>query len=89
MSHMVKNPPAHARDSGDPGLTPGAGRSSGVGNDYPLQYSCLENSWTEEPGRLHSSWGCKESYTTGRLVLALLVGMYMDTATMEESMEIP
>ena len=36
-----------------------------------------------------SPWGCKESYTTGRLVLALLVGMYMDTATMEESMEIP
>ena len=47
--HMVKNPPAHARDSGDPGLTSRAGRSSGVGNDYPLQYSCLENAWTEEP----------------------------------------
>ena len=28
-------------------------RSSGERNSYPLQYSCLENPWTEEPGRLH------------------------------------
>ena len=28
----------------DPGLIPGSGRSSGEGNGYPLQYSCLENS---------------------------------------------
>ena len=27
---------------------------SGEGNDTPLQYSCLENPWTEEPGRLQS-----------------------------------
>ena len=26
----------------------------GEGNDTPLQYSCLENPWTEEPGRLQS-----------------------------------
>ena len=25
-------------------LIPGSGRSPGKGNDYPLQYSCLENS---------------------------------------------
>ena len=30
----------HARDLG---LIPGLGRSPGEGNDYPLQYSCLEN----------------------------------------------
>ena len=29
---------------GDLGLIPGLGRSPGEGNDYPLQYSCLENS---------------------------------------------
>ena len=29
---------------GDPGLIPGSGRSSGEGNGYPFQYSCLENS---------------------------------------------
>ena len=33
-----------ARSAGDPGLTPGSGRSPGEGSGYPLQYSCLENS---------------------------------------------
>ena len=28
---------------GDPGLSPGLGRSPGEGNGNPLQYSCLEN----------------------------------------------
>ena len=46
---MVKNPPANATD---PGLIPGLGRSPGEGKGYPLQYSCLENPWTEEHGRL-------------------------------------
>ena len=31
---------------------PGSGRSSGEGNGNPFQYSCLGNSWTEEPGGL-------------------------------------
>ena len=38
------NPPASAGDAGDEGLIPGLGRSPGVGNGNPLQYSCLENS---------------------------------------------
>ena len=29
---------------GDPGLIPGSGRSPGVGNGNPLQYTCQENS---------------------------------------------
>ena len=37
---MVKDLPASA---GDVGLIPGSGRSSGGGNDNPLQYSCLGN----------------------------------------------
>ena len=36
---MVKNPPVNT----DLGSTPGPGRSFGVGNGNPLQYSCLEN----------------------------------------------
>ena len=40
---MVKNPPANAGDSGGEGLIPRSGRSPGVGNGNPLQYSCLEN----------------------------------------------
>ena len=31
-------------NAGDPGSISGTGRSPGGGNDYPLQYSCLENS---------------------------------------------
>ena len=33
-----------ACSAGDPGLTPGSGRSPREENGYPLQYSCLENS---------------------------------------------
>ena len=29
---------------GDPGLISGSGRYPGIGNGYPHQYSCLENS---------------------------------------------
>ena len=46
---VVKNPPANARD---PGSIPGSGRSPGEGNGSPLQYSCLEIPWTEQPGGL-------------------------------------
>ena len=34
--------------AGDPGSIPGLERSPGVGNGYPLQYSCLENSMDKE-----------------------------------------
>ena len=36
----------------DAASIPGLGRCPGEGNGYPLQYSFLENSWTEEPGRV-------------------------------------
>ena len=32
-----------ACNAGNLGSIPGLGRSSGKGNGYPLQYSCLEN----------------------------------------------
>ena len=50
--NMVKNPPANSGDAGEVGLNPGSGRSPGVGNGNPLQYSCLENSMERGPGRL-------------------------------------
>ena len=37
-----------ACNEGDRGSIPGSGRSPGEGNDYPLQYSCLENSMDRE-----------------------------------------
>ena len=49
---VVKNPHATEADSRDKSLIPGSGRSPGVGSGNPLQYSCLENSSTEEPGGL-------------------------------------
>jgi len=41
---VVKNLPAIEGDARDMGSIPGLGRSSGVGNDNPLQCACLENS---------------------------------------------
>ena len=38
----------------DMGSILGSGRSPRGGNGNQLQYSCLENSWTEEPGGLWS-----------------------------------
>ena len=51
---MIKNLPVNAGDVRDAGSIPGSGRSPGGGNGNLLQYSCLENPMTEEPGRLQS-----------------------------------
>ena len=45
---------ANAGDIRDAGLIPVLGKSLGVGNGNPFHYFCLENPWTEEPGRLQS-----------------------------------
>ena len=41
MAKMVKNLPAMPETQGS---IPGSGRSPGIGNGNPFQYSCLENS---------------------------------------------
>ena len=67
---VVKDLPANARDSGS---IPKLGRSPGVGNGNPFQYSCLENSmdigawrptvlgvsknWTRLISHTHTLWG--------------------------------
>ena len=56
---VVKNPPAKA---GDVGLIPGSGRSPGGRNGNPLQYSCLEILWTEEPRGLQSTGSQRVKY---------------------------
>ena len=48
----VENLPADAGNIRGVGSIPGSGRSPGVGNGNPLQYSCLEN--LREPSRLQS-----------------------------------
>ena len=55
---VIKNPSANAGNERDVGLIPGSGRSPGVRNGNPLQYSCLENStargaWRLQPTRSH------------------------------------
>ena len=53
-SSVIKKPLVNTGDTGDASLIPGMGRSLGEGNVNPIQYSCLRNSRTEEPGRLQS-----------------------------------
>ena len=48
---MVKNT---ANNPGASGSVPGWGRCPGEGNGNSLQYSCLGNPWTEEPGGVQS-----------------------------------
>ena len=48
---MVKNSLASAGATGDLGLIPGLGRSTGEGNGNPLQCSCLENPMAREAWR--------------------------------------
>ena len=50
----IKNLPANAGDIRDASSVPGSGWSLRGGHGNPLQYSCLENPWTKEPGGLQS-----------------------------------
>ena len=61
---MVKNPPAVAGDVRNAGSVPGSGRSPGVGNGNPLQYSCSGKSHGQRSLVGYSPWGFKELGTT-------------------------
>ena len=60
MAQLVKNLPANTGDTRDAVSILGSGRSPEVGNDNPLQYSCLENSMDRGASRGDSPWSCKE-----------------------------
>ena len=66
---------ASAYNTGDLGLIPGSGRSSGEGNGNLLQYSCLENP-TDRVG--YNLWGRKESDTTEGLHFFFGIGIKTD-----------
>ena len=53
--------------AGDPGSTPGLGRSPGEGIGYTLQYYCLENLHGQRSLVGYSPRGCKESEMTEQL----------------------
>ena len=57
---MVNNLPATVGDSRDMDLILGFGRSPGVGNGNPLQYSCLENPHGQKSLAGCSPWGHKQ-----------------------------
>ena len=58
---MSKTLPAKPGDTRDISSIPGSGRSPGVGNGNPFQYSCLKNSMDrEEPGGPHTVHGGHE-----------------------------
>ena len=54
-----------AYNAGDPGSTPGLGRSTGEGERLPTPVF-----WPGELHQLYSPWGCKELHTTERLSLS-------------------
>ena len=56
-SSVVKNAPANAEDTRDVVLIPESRRSPRVGNDNPLQYSCLGNPMDKGPGGWLQSMG--------------------------------
>ena len=58
---VVKNLRANTGDRRDSGSIPGSGRSPGIGNGNPLQYSCLENPM--DRGAWGGPWVRKKSDT--------------------------
>ena len=60
------------------GLIPGLGRSPGVGNGNPLQYSCLENPHGDRSLADYSPWGCRESNMTEHTHTQLLYECIVD-----------
>ena len=51
-------------NAGDPSLIPGSGRFSEEGNDYSLQYSCLENSMDRGYWWAYSAWVAESTFNT-------------------------
>ena len=73
---VVKNLPARAGNLRDLGSIPESGRSPEGGNGNPLQYSCLENPWAEEPGRLQSSGSQRVGRNWSDLTPTVLISFY-------------
>ena len=81
--HMVGFPSGSdskesACNTGDLGSIPKQGRSPGEKNDYPLQYSCLENSMDRGAWQAtYSSWDHKELDMTERFSLSHFLSLYI------------
>ena len=75
-----KESTCNSGDTGDLGSIPGSGRSPGVGNGNPLQYSCLENpmdSRSQRGGHDWSNLACTIiSYVEHLFLFLLTIYMY-------------
>ena len=80
---VVKNPPANSGDVRATDSIPGSGRSPGGGDGNPLQYSCLQNPWTEEPGGLQSIGS--QSWEQPKQLSRHAHSVYMSTLLSQES----
>ena len=60
----VYNHPGNTGDTADVGSVPELGRSSGVSNGNPIQYSCLKNFHEQKSLAGYSPWGHKHSDST-------------------------
>ena len=66
--------PANTGEAGNAGLIPRLGRSLGVGNGHPLQYSCLENPMHVQRSLVgYRPRGCKELDTIEQLSMQALI----------------
>ena len=74
---VIKNPPASAGDARDAGSNPESGRSPGIGNGNPLQYSCLENSMDKRNLAGYSPWAWKQLDTTEQLSMPVHGSFYL------------
>ena len=64
---VIKNPLANSGDARDVDSISESGRSPGVGNGNPIQYSCLENSMDRGDWQaIFSPGDCKKLDTTER-----------------------
>ena len=61
---VIENLPANVGDTRDVGLIPGSGRSPGIRNDNPFQYSFLENSMGKGASQATVHGVANESDTT-------------------------
>ena len=70
VMQLVKNLPANALGARDVGSIPGSGRSPGIGNGNPLEYSCLGNptdggAWRAAIHGVAKSWTWLSTHTLG------------------------
>ena len=87
---VVKNLPANAGDTRDTSSIPGLGRSPGVGNGNPLQYSGLENSmnrgaWQITIQELDTTERENSHIRTPSILLYVVVGHFFPSVCSIES----